>query len=111
MPLLYSNLPADECVRRLREQVQRRTILSRLNIFRPPRSRVIGEVSPTGFSLESSFDPFSKRLVGTLVSQPEGTIIDYSWQTPLTHRIYGHSHFDEEQILSFLTEWLDAQPL
>jgi len=111
MPQLHTKLSVDECVRRLREQVQPRSILLRLNIFRPVRSRVTGDVSHDQFSLESSTDPFSKRLVGRFIPQNEGSIIDYTWQVPITHRVYGDSEFDETEILSFLTAWLDVEPV
>ena len=109
MPLLRTKLSPDECSQRLREQVQRRTLLSRFNIFRPATSRVVGDVSSDAFSIASSADRFSKRLVGKLVSQRDGTIIDYTWQAPTTHHVYGDSGFDETEILLFLTEWLDAE--
>ena len=109
MPQLRTKLSPDECSQRLREQVQRRTILSRFNIFRSPTSRVIGDVSSDSFSLSSSADRFSKRFVGRFVSEHDGTLIDYTWQAPGTHHVYGDSRFDETEILSFLTEWLDAE--
>ena len=108
MPRLRTNLSPEECSRRLREQVQRRTLLSRFNIFRSPTSRVFGRVSDTAFSLESSLDSFSKRLVGTLVPDREGTLIDYSWKAGPGHIVYDDARVDETEILSFLAEWLDA---
>jgi hypothetical protein len=111
MPQLHTKLSADECIRRLRDQVQSQSILSRLNIFRPGRSRVTGHISHDQFSLESSTDRFSKRFVGRFIPQKEGLIIDYTWQVPITHRVYGDSEFDETEILSFLVVWLDVEPV
>ena len=111
MPQLRTKLSPGECSQRLREQVQQRTIWSRFNIFRPATSRVIGDVSSDSFSLASSADRFSKRLVGRFLPQRDSTLIDYSWQAPVTHRVYGDSGFDETEILSFLTECLDAEPV
>jgi hypothetical protein len=109
MPHLRTKLSPNECSQRLREQVQPRTIFSRCDIFRPAKSPVIGDVSSDSFSLASSADRFSKRVVGRFVPQGDGTLIDYTWRAPVTHRVYGDSDFDETEILSFLTEWLDAE--
>jgi hypothetical protein len=108
MPQLRTKLSSDECSQRLRQQVQRRTVWSRFNIFRPATSRVVGDVSSDAFSLSSSADRFSKRLVGRFVPEPDSTLIDYTWQAPVTHHVYGDSRFDETEILSSLTDWLDA---
>jgi hypothetical protein len=108
MGCLRTKLSPKECSRRLREQVQKRTLLSRFNIFRSPTSRVFGSVSDTSFTLESSLDRFSKRLVGTLIPDGEGTLIDYAWQTGAGHIVYGDARVDETEILSFLVEWLDT---
>src|SRR4030095_3213521 len=83
MPQLRTKLSLDKCSQRLREQVQRRTMLSRFNIFRPATSRVIGDVSSDSFSLANSADRFSKRLVGRFVPQRDSTLIDYNGKLPL----------------------------
>lgn len=84
-------------------------MLSRFNIFRPATSPVVGDVSSHEFSLASSADRFSKRLVGRFVPQDDCTLIDYRWETPVSHRVYGDSGFDQTEILSFLTECLEAE--
>jgi hypothetical protein len=82
--------------------------LSRANIFRSHTSRVFGTVSDTTFTLESSLDRFSKCLVGTLIPDGEGTLIDYAWKVGPGHIACGDARVDEKEISSFLAEWLDT---
>jgi hypothetical protein len=111
MPRLQTSLLPDECVARLREQVQPRTLLSRLNIFSSPVSRVFGCVGDRRITLESSRDRFSKQFVGTLHPADGGTTVEYAWKAGLGHRMYGDARFDEAEILSFLAEWLGTQEI
>ena len=108
MHRLRTPLPLQECISRLREQIQPLTVFSRVNIFRSPTSEVSGHVSDHTITLESSRDWYSKQLVGTLRPADDGTTIDYTWKAGLGHRIYGDARFDEEEILSFLAKWLGA---
>ncbi len=111
MHRLRTPLPLEECVPRLRKQVQQLSLFSRINVFHSPTSSVFGRVSDCAITLESSRDRYSKRLVGTLHAEDGGTTIDYAWKAGLGHAIYGDARFDEEEILSFLTECVNAQQL
>jgi|SRR6267143_1410935 len=111
MAQLSTRLPPDECVRRLREQVEPLTIFRRLNIFRAAKSPVVGDISHDRFLLESAADIFSKRLIGRFERSGDQTIIDYNWKIPLMHRIFGDSSGDESEILSFLARWLNAEAI
>ncbi len=109
MRRLRTELSHEECVARLREQIQPLTLFSHMNIFRAPRSRVFGRVSDSQITLESSRDRYSKRLLGRLLSSDGGTILEYRWKAGVGHRFWGDARFDEEEILSFLGEWLGTQ--
>ena len=109
MRQLRTSLSPEECVTRLREQTQPLTFFSHMNIFRAPRSPVLGRVSDREITLESSRDRYSKRLVGRLLPADTGTTIEYTWKRGLGHMFYGDARFDEEEILSFLAEWLGTQ--
>ena len=85
------------------------SLLTRMNILRAPRSPVLGTISGDTLALESSRDPFSKRFVGRLRRTNGGTTIEYVWKARRSHRIWGDAAFDEEEILSFLAEWLETQ--
>jgi len=102
-----------ECLDALREQVSPLTFFVRNNLLKSKTSKVLGRVWDDGrFIMESSFDPFSKRLVGKLTSSGgEDTIIEYTWKRGLRHRLYGRPRFDEEEIFSFLEECLEARPV
>lgn len=82
-----------------------------MNLFRCRTSRVLGRLAGSAIVLESSSDVYSKRFVGTLRATPGGTCIDYFWKKGAGHCVYGDGAFDEEEILSFLAEWLEAQQL
>ena len=95
----------------LRDQVQPLTLLARCNIFRPKTSVVLGKVlNDSSFVLESSRDAHSKRFVGRLIPGPDHTLIAYEWKQSLGHRLgLGNAAFDEDEILTFLHEWLRTE--
>ena len=112
MNQLETRLTFQVCLEVLREQIAPLSFFVRHNIFKSKTSKVLGKVWDDGrFLLESSHDPFSKRLVGKLNSCGEHTSINYTWKCGWQYRLYGHSRFDEEEILSFLEEWLEARPV
>ena len=112
MNRLTARLPFQECLEALREQISPLTFFTRHNIYRPKTSKVLGRVWDDGrFILESGCDPFSKRLAGVLTPSGEHTIIEYTWEHGVRHRMYGSPRFDEEESLSFLEEWLGARTL
>ena len=110
---LHTTLSVNECLNRLREQVF--LIKSFFGgsgyAWLKRTSRVVGQVSDKGFIIAATKDPFSKRMKGRLVEKPSGTDIEYEWEMPFWSHVYGWYKFDEEEILSFLREWLDAKPV
>ena len=109
MHRLRTFLTPEECIERLREQTQPLSLLARVNIVRAPTSPVLGRISGDTIALESSRDAFSKRFVGRLRRTDAGTTIEYVWKAGRNHRFWGDADFDEEEILSFLAEWLETQ--
>lgn len=108
---LYTKLFVNECMNLLNEQVQPMTFWSRFFFFSRRTSKVVGRVSDREFMLEASRDIFSKRMHGRFVERQSGTIIEFEWQISFWSRLYGFHKFDEAEILSFLKEWLDAEPV
>jgi hypothetical protein len=106
----YTRLSINECLHRLREQVQPKTFWNRIFLFARRSSKIVGRVTDKGFILEASHDLFSKRMKGRLVKSPSGTIIEFEWEKPFWSRLYGSYKFDENEILTFLKDWLDANP-
>src|SRR3989304_10267313 len=90
---LYTKLSVDECLSRLRGQVQPMRFLfwSRVTFFPKRASKVMGRVSDKEFILEATNDPFSKRMKGRLVERPSGTAIEYEWKVPFWSRLSGSS--------------------
>jgi hypothetical protein len=48
-------------------------------------------------------------MKGHLIEKPWGTEIEYEWEMPSWTRVYGSYKYDEEEILHFLDEWLNAR--
>jgi hypothetical protein len=112
MPLvLRTPLPPPEVVRILRAQTQALRWHSRIHLFKARTSPVFAKIQGNTFRIESSADPFSKRLIGTFEGTPEGSEIRCEWKTGFWHRPYGHSALNEEVIIGFLHEWLLAKPV
>jgi hypothetical protein len=105
---LFTKISIDECLRRLREQVQPMTFWNRNFYFAKRTSKVVGKFTEKEFILEASRDLFSKRMKGMMIERPSGTIIEFVWEKPFWSRFYGSYKFDEEEIIAFLKEWLDA---
>lgn len=108
---LHTKLSVDECMSRLKEQVQPMTFWSRFFFFAIRTSRVVGRVSDREFMLEATRDFFSKRMKGRLVESPSGTAIEFEWKTPFWSRLYGSYNLDEDEILTFFKDWLDAEQM
>lgn len=110
---LHTNLSVNECLNRLREQVF--LIKSFFGgsgyAWLKRTSRIVGIVNDKEFIIAATKDPFSKRMKGRLVEKPWGTEIEYEWETPFWSHVYGHYKYDEEEILHFLDEWLNARPV
>ncbi len=107
---LYTRLSVDECLSLLREQIQPITIWNRFFFFARRTSKTVGRITDREFILEATHDLFSKRMKGRLVETPSGTVIEFEWETPFWSRIYGSHKFDEDEILTFFRDWLDAEP-
>ena len=108
---LHTKLSVAECMSRLYEQVQPNTFWNRSFFFVRRTSKVVGRVNGQVFMLEATHDLFSKQMKGRLVEKQSGTIIEYEWKKPFWSRLYGSYKYDEAEILTFLKEWLDAEPI
>jgi hypothetical protein len=109
MPQLKTSLSKEDCLRILGEQIAPLRLMARCTPFRSRTAKVLGKIRQADFILESRRDTFSKRLVGKLESHPAHTIITYEWKRGWHHRMFGDSAFDEDEILSFLREWLKTE--
>ena len=89
----------------MREQVARRSVFTKMRLFRRSTSHVTGEIEDEKVVLESSMDLFSKRFVGALRSAPEGSVLEGCWEYPFGSRFWGDEKFDEEEIFEFLSEY------
>lgn len=110
MPTLYTRLSVNECLNRLREQVQPLTLWNRFFFFARHTSKIVGQITDREFILESARDLFSKRMKGRFVERSSGTAIEFKWETPFWSRVYGFHKFDEDELLTFLRDCLDAAP-
>jgi len=70
---------------------------------------VVGRVTDHEFMLEAAQDRFSKRARGRLNKMQSGTVIELEWETPFWSWIWGSESFDENEILTFLKDWLEAE--
>ena len=105
-PLRFkSPLPITQVASILRDQIQPATFFGRLNICKRPSSRVVGNICEMQLEIGSSADKFSKRLVGQLSQDSDGTVLEASWKIGFWSKIYSCHQSNEETIVSFLHQW------
>ena len=79
-------------------------------VYAAHTSRVTGWIDGDTFELAASLDPFSKRFVAQLIPRHHDTEIEYQWIDKMGNLFWGAPETDEDEVLEFLREWLQAVP-